>query len=589
MLRIRKVKLRNFYCYRDLEFDWERPGVNLIVGPNGSGKSTLIEAIVWGLFGKTLRGSRADDIVNYFAGRNCEVIIEGETNGVPFKVTRTRKHTRYGNALFFWLGTKYFDGRMSEVQFELEKALGVDFEHFVAVSVFVPDRMKLFATMSSSQRLMVLSDLLELNKFDRALELTRERLKNHEVQCRSVLSDIDNIVRIISILEYDITELETKKKKEEEAVENKRQAVLQELHKLEAEYREIEKQMNSLPPTDNLRNKINSLRNKKQDLISAIEDLHQKIGEITGKLKELSIERLQGYVGQPCPFCSQIILPDHVERMMVEMEVKRRELEVKKQALHEELENKQKAYHQVEHMLSVCEEEMFHVESVKNRYSTMLGMYKQRRKHLEARLLELNASLLQYDTILERKRSELQEYLEKKKVTELYYHQLLSDLEAYKIIRELFGTKGVRLIYIERLLELFGYEANYVLGILSNGRMGIKMELTEDDKLEVVVTKDGRKVYYEDCSAGERHRIECSLAIGLSLLFKKLGRIPPINFMFMDELFDRSLDQAGQEAVFNVLTWLRSLVPVIYVVSHRPELKNYFENIIEVQDGSLSL
>lgn len=47
---IRKVKIHNFKCYRDIEIALEE-GLNIIIGDNEAGKSTILEAINLALTG----------------------------------------------------------------------------------------------------------------------------------------------------------------------------------------------------------------------------------------------------------------------------------------------------------------------------------------------------------------------------------------------------------------------------------------------------------------------------------------------------------------------------------------------------------
>ena len=82
-MRINEVEIRNFYSIKNAKVRFDKyKGIVLIEGKNrdtggsnGSGKSAIIEAVVWGLFGKTVRKSTEEALVNNASKKNCEVTI----------------------------------------------------------------------------------------------------------------------------------------------------------------------------------------------------------------------------------------------------------------------------------------------------------------------------------------------------------------------------------------------------------------------------------------------------------------------------------------------------------------------------------
>ena len=97
-MKINKIKINNFYSFHDVELKFDDySGLVLIEGKNkdtggsnGSGKSSLIEAVVWGLFGKTVRNSTEEAMINFTNKKNCtvELIINGNIKG---KINQTKK------------------------------------------------------------------------------------------------------------------------------------------------------------------------------------------------------------------------------------------------------------------------------------------------------------------------------------------------------------------------------------------------------------------------------------------------------------------------------------------------------------------
>ena len=78
-MKINKVEISNFYSIKDVKLSLDRyKGIVLIEGENkdtggsnGSGKSALIEGVVWGIFGRTIRKSTEEALINNQTKKNC--------------------------------------------------------------------------------------------------------------------------------------------------------------------------------------------------------------------------------------------------------------------------------------------------------------------------------------------------------------------------------------------------------------------------------------------------------------------------------------------------------------------------------------
>ena len=101
-MKIEKIKIQNFYSFKDAEIDVNNyRGLTVIKGKNedtggsnGSGKSALVEAIYFGLTGKTIRKSTEDSLVNNQAKKKCVIEVSVTHNDVPVVITRQKKPTK---------------------------------------------------------------------------------------------------------------------------------------------------------------------------------------------------------------------------------------------------------------------------------------------------------------------------------------------------------------------------------------------------------------------------------------------------------------------------------------------------------------
>lgn len=78
-----KLKLKNFRCYLDKEFDFGENGILLLSGPSGSGKSSILLAIHFALYGKGTK------LVSY-GKTSCRI----ELLFNDFKIVRTKRPNR---------------------------------------------------------------------------------------------------------------------------------------------------------------------------------------------------------------------------------------------------------------------------------------------------------------------------------------------------------------------------------------------------------------------------------------------------------------------------------------------------------------
>ena len=101
-MKIKEISIQNFYSICDLTLNFEEYKGLIVIkgknvdsgGSNGSGKSALIEAICFGLTGKTIRKSTEDALVNNIAKKKCKVTLSLEAGGKDIKVIRQKKPSK---------------------------------------------------------------------------------------------------------------------------------------------------------------------------------------------------------------------------------------------------------------------------------------------------------------------------------------------------------------------------------------------------------------------------------------------------------------------------------------------------------------
>jgi DNA repair exonuclease SbcCD ATPase subunit len=211
-LRLHKVELANFRSFVGHHV-FEVPHTfglysltgrninNPRLGGNGVGKSSLIDAIVWALFGRTSRGLKATDIISY-GQKTCTV-------SVALTVAHKRlvvKRDQSPNTLI--LAEDNSPARPVS-QEQLEKHLRLGPEAFLR-SVIFPQFGESFLDLSPSAKLILFSDILELDYWIERSQAAADEAKELEYQKGAVTEELAHKQGQEKILREDIDEFDRK-------------------------------------------------------------------------------------------------------------------------------------------------------------------------------------------------------------------------------------------------------------------------------------------------------------------------------------------------------------------------------------------
>lgn len=191
-----KIKAKNFLSWENLEFDVKK-GVTLITGfnhddgtPEGSGKSAILNALCFGFFGKIPKDALVDEVVREGTS-NCEVEIIHD----DFTIFRGRKP----NDLYLKKEGKIIRGKNSnETQEKIEKELGMSFETFCQSIYFAQNYPNKFVTANQANKGKILSELLDLEQFDRARDAAAKKAKPAKEALAAAIKDVERFEAILT-------------------------------------------------------------------------------------------------------------------------------------------------------------------------------------------------------------------------------------------------------------------------------------------------------------------------------------------------------------------------------------------------------
>lgn len=287
-----KLKLSNFTSYGETvpELDFTKFKLAAISGLNGAGKSSLLDSITWCIWGVSRLGDTSDQLIR-LGKTQMFVEFSFELDNHIFTIKRQRVLKSGGTTSLEFLSGKnnLTEGTIKATQQKIIDTLHLTYETFTNSAFLRQGHADEFTTKGPTERKRILADILGLSHYDLLEEKAKEKIK--EIQTK------------LSLLEYQVLEIEAELTQKEERSEKKK-AVEEKIIKLEIEIKELEEklkteraQKETLNIASEQRNKLtqNYLQNK-QELENIIlqgkarNEKIQKIKSELSQLKEVSLE-----------------------------------------------------------------------------------------------------------------------------------------------------------------------------------------------------------------------------------------------------------------------------------------------------------
>jgi len=167
-----------------------------------------------------------------------------------------------------------------------------------------------------------------------------------------------------------------------------------------------------------------------------------------------------------------------------------------------------------------------------------------------------------------------------------------SSISTYNELLRAFSPRGIRYHILGTAIEDLEKEANAILPTISSGNLSITFETKKEvqksktgqtEKLTFdAYIHDGQKTLpFNMYSGGEQLRISFVIRVALSKLLLKRAN-SELEFLILDESLS-PLDKEGIELMIPTINALQSYFKKIIVITHRDDVKQYFDEIITVR------
>lgn len=315
MLSIKRISMRNFFSFGNAPqvLDLDSTDLALVLGQNndasvgddaagrrnGVGKSAIIQGIVYGLYGKSVSNDiKIPNLVNKINGKNCEVIIDFEKDGVEYRIERGRSPTFF-NFLTLEDGKPVADesrGEKKDTQEDLNEILGISqllFEHIVVLNANVEP----FLALSQQKQREMIEELLGITQLTEKATLLKDmyretkRLADQEkFKIETITESNKRIVQSIESLQTRANEFEQKKAKTiEELIQSLSDYEEIDFDTLFAQAALMEEAIKHNTHRTNLENRVAQLAVKHEDYSNTLQLKKVEVLNSINKLSEFDI------------------------------------------------------------------------------------------------------------------------------------------------------------------------------------------------------------------------------------------------------------------------------------------------------------
>lgn len=589
MITIKKLSWSNAFSYgKDNTIDFIASPLTQLVGRNGHGKSSIALILEEVLFNKNSKGIKKADILNrYIKDKTYTIELDFERDGVEYKIKTSRGTAQ--TVKLFKNGTDISAHTATATYKMIEDILGFDHKTFAQI-VYQSNASSLeFLTAADTARKKFLIEILNLGKYSRAQEVFKDVAQDLTKDIASTQSQVNTVNSWLD--KYSSMDLSHKEYCEVPVLDDDMITVAAELDNqirgLESTnkkitqnntYKQIQSNIKLFPLPETPVDTVSALNPEIKQLNTSSIELAKSVKDADAFVKKIGA--LQG----TCPTCLQTIDEEKIAALVAEQHaiivsaaakianINTRLNEI--DAIEQEFTNKTatwksanrakdewEKYHQLinpdlqENLLDKNE-----LESKFTAVQTAIANLKSTIASVEKKNAAASAHNAKVETIsnqLLEMNAELEVYSSK-------LHELSEKMSIVNVLTKTFSTTGLVAYKIECLVKDLEEITNKYLIDLSDGRFQIGFKISASDKLNVVITDNGKDIEILALSGGEKARVNVATLLAIRKLMQTLSS-SRINLLILDETVE-TLDVDGKEKLVEVL--LREEHLNTFLVSH---------------------
>ena len=564
MITIKELRWSNCFSYGPNNvINFVKAPLTQLVGKNGHGKSSIALILEEVLFNKNSKSIKKSDILNrYIKDKNytIELDLERDGNDYTIKCSRGTQQTvkllKNGQDISAHTATQTYK--------IIEDIIGIDHKSFAQI-VYQSNASSLeFLTSADTARKKFLIEILNLTKYTRASEVFKEislDLGKSVAECQAKITTINNWLN-----KYERSDLSIKELQPVEILDND---LPKQVTELELDLANLEKTNRKIIHNNTYKQQLNNIdlqlpAPNKVDT-EHIKKLQQQQAEHMKTVKdgEAFIKKLNSLHGV-CPTCfsqiDSVKTTDLITERTEEIESARASAAALMIVAHD-LEQQDKLYQNAVkqqqeweklHLLidNTLPEKTLVKDDLQTKYENLAKSLKDTQQRIK-QAEENNAKIQQHNSRVETIKQQLQEMNEELEEHSFQLSLMNERMSILQVLTKTFSTTGLVAYKIECLVKDLEEITNKYLVDLSDGRFQISFKVNSSDKLNVIITDNGKDIDINALSGGEKARVNVATLLSIRKLMQTLSS-SRINLLVLDETVE-ALDVDGKEKLVEVL------------------------------------
>lgn len=555
MLKLLNMQIEGFCSIPNLYVPFDQKQTVLIKAPNGSGKSTIFSALVWCLYGKTIKG--VSDVQTWKEFRTSDycgtmVSVHFQRKESVYQVIRCQKYDKNledgskGRDRFIVIKDAEPLDIKSKVQLQqkLVDILGLT-QNLFTNSIMFGQGINRIIQESNADKKKLFEEIFDLNYLNIAKGIALEDKSNIVSQLNEAERESASLKRELESTISIYKDLRAREKDFYNHIREERKELREDRKKLRAKREEILPKLGtSLTPEINMIQKELDKLHKLYRQAKSISNI--PIREFIGNVYDMISSKKYKDASKALLDIMQAF--EMMENLQVEIDTKSQVVDHYK-----ELNQKYKKYSQ---LLADIDDDL---DTIKEK---LRKLKEEKLKVLSPKYKEQIADL--------RKRL--------RKVDE-YYHNKELELEDYNwVIDDPLGNNGIKAYLFDSSLDFLNKELERYYEILGF-HISFEIDLSSTRKeFCTLIEKDGHIIDYDELSGGEKQLVDISMAFAMN---QALTISKGINIAFLDEVFE-SLSSDNIELVIQLVKDVYK-DKTLFLISHHDSLPFSNVKILEVE------
>lgn len=551
MIQFGNIIIEGFCSIPYLELNLGSKGITVIRGATGEGKTTILSALVWGAYGKNLKGKSDVNTWEKYRPKNyngTKVEIYFGKDGKTHKITRCLKYKGEVNGakgkdrLIYEIdAVEVSEKNKGEIQALINADLGMSYSLFMN-SILFGQGMKRLIQESSSDKKDLFEEIFELGYISKA----RDIAKGYYTEALREYNEISQKYSSSKEKKQSIQRMLDDLKKQANHVKNdlsSRVKVLEKKLSLLAKAKKENELKETVTYKNRIEQRIQEARDNQKELLNKINDAKKKTrvsleefigviikllkrGDIKNSLKRLmEVKKAFGDIERLQDKCSK--LADKISNYRDKLE---------------ELRDQEYEANKVQRDIDLTHVEIKKLLSEK-RAGVNLGLIKKYKTQLST----ISDKLQSIESEMEEKRAKVDNYK--------------------WVMDDPLGNRGIKAFLFESSLDILNETLESYSEVLGFSILfyvdiqGVK----KDFNTQIIM--DGIEVSYEELSGGQKTLVNLAMAFAMNEVMTKAKGI---NIAFLDEVFEN----LSSEYVDLVIGLIRKIYKdkTLYLISHQESL-----------------